>query len=319
MVTPQREPLGVIDAWIWAREFKDAEGQRPGLIKSTRRTEGYERVAEMAATRPVYVADREGDIAATMRRAHALGTPADWLVRAKHNRSLPKGGTLWAKVRAGEALDEIEFTLPGRAGHAERQVRQRLFAARVTVSDGQGGRFAATCVMAQEFGAPQGVKPIEWRLLTNRAAATLKSAVELIDWYRARWEIEIYFHSIKNSCRVEALQLVHIDRLELALAVYMAVAWRLARLLRLGRTYPDGSADALLSEDEWRGAYILAKKKPPPKPPTLREAVRQIAMLGGFLGRKCDSEPGVKTIWLGFQRIMGFVQGIEFMRTFQTK
>jgi len=295
VVTPQREPLGVIDAWIWAREFKDAEGQRPGLIKSTRRTEGYERVAEMAATRPVYVADREGDIAATMRRAHALGTPADWLVRAKHNRSLPKGGTLWAKVRAGEALGEIEFTLPGRAGHAERQVRQRLFAARVTVSDGQGGRFAATCVMAQEFGAPQGVKPIEWRLLTNRAAATLKSAVELIDWYRARWEIEIYFHSIKNSCRVEALQLVHIDRLELALAVYMAVAWRLARLLRLGRTYPDGSADALLSEDEWRGAYILAKKKPPPKPPTLREAIRQIAMFGSFLGRKCDSEPGVKT------------------------
>ncbi len=235
-------------------------------------------------------------------------------MRSKHNRSLPEGGTLWAKVRAGEALGEIEFTLPGRAGHAERQVRQRLFAARVTLSDGQGGRFAATCVIAQEFGAPQGVKPIEWRLLTNRVATRLEAVVELIDWYRARWEIEIYFHVIKNGCRVEALQLGHIDKLELALAIYMVVAWRLARLLRLGRMHPDGCADALLSEDEWQGAYILAKKKPPPKPPTLREAIRQIAMLGGFLGRKCDGEPGVKTLWLGFQRLRDFVQGIEFMR-----
>jgi hypothetical protein len=32
-------------------------------------------------------------------------------------------------------------------------------------------------------------------------------AVELIDWYRARWEIEILFNVLKNGCRVEALQL----------------------------------------------------------------------------------------------------------------
>ncbi|MCA2598556.1 MAG: hypothetical protein IM520_13495, partial [Microcystis sp. M29BS1] len=33
-----------------------------------------------------------------------------------------------------------------------------------------------------------------------------------------------------------------------------------------------------------------------------REAVRMIASLGGFLGRKGDGEPGVKTIWLGLGR-----------------
>ena len=134
--------------------------------------------------------------------------------------------------------------------------------------------------------------------------------MELIDWYRARWEIELYFHVIKNGCRVEALQL----------AVYMVVAWRLAHLLRLGRTHPDGGADALFSEDEWQGAYILAKKMPPPKPPTLRdEAIRQIAMLGGFLGRKCDGEPGVKTLWLDFKCLRDFVQRIEIMSIFQAK
>jgi len=54
-------------------------------------------------------------------------------------------------------------------------------------------RRAATCLVAREFDAPAGVKPIEWRLLTNHVATTLEEAIELINWYRARWEIEMLF------------------------------------------------------------------------------------------------------------------------------
>ncbi len=36
-VTPEREPLGVLDAWMWAREQRDADGVRPGQKESTRR------------------------------------------------------------------------------------------------------------------------------------------------------------------------------------------------------------------------------------------------------------------------------------------
>ena len=42
--------------------------------------------------------------------------------------------------------------------------------------------------------------------------------------------------------------------------------------------------------------------------------VRRVAMLGGFLARKGDGEPGVKTIWIGLQRIMDFAAGVRFMR-----
>lgn len=323
VVTPNREPLGIIDAWIWAREFKDADGNRPGILESTRWIEGYERVAEAAATMPgtrfVYTGDRESDISKLIQRAYALGTPADWLLRSQHNRALPAGGKLWAKVRSGEALGEIEFALPARGKQAARPVRQKLFACRVELPNGQGGLLDVTCVIAQEIGAPPGVRPIEWRLLTNREAHGFEAVVELVDWYRARWEIEIFFHVLKNGCRVEALQLGHIDKIELALAIYLVVAWRLAHLVRLGRTHPDLSACELFSEAEWQGAYLLAEKIPPTAPPTLREIIRQIASLGGFLGRKCDGEPGVKTLWLGFARLRDFVRGIEFMRSIYTE
>lgn len=39
-VTPEREPLGVTDAWMWAREPKAADGTRPGIRESLRWTEG---------------------------------------------------------------------------------------------------------------------------------------------------------------------------------------------------------------------------------------------------------------------------------------
>jgi hypothetical protein len=82
-VSTAREPLGVMDAWMWAREPKDENGQRAGIKESVRWVEGYERLAEMAGqlptTRLVYLADREADIMALLVRARDLHTPVDWL------------------------------------------------------------------------------------------------------------------------------------------------------------------------------------------------------------------------------------------------
>ena len=320
-VTPEREPLGVLDAWMWAREPRDESGQRAGVTESTRWSEGYSRVAELASTLPetrlVYVADREADIAALMAQARDLGHPADWLIRSQHNRALPDGGKLWSTVTEGDPLGGICFTMPSRQGQKAREVRQRIWARRLMIADGKGGEVEVSCLVAREDEAPKGVKPVEWRLLTNRGAQTLESAIELIDWYRARWEIELFFHVLKNGCKVEALQLSTVNRLERALALFMVVAWRIARLMRLGRTCPDLDAALLFEKDEWQAAYILNKKKAPKSPPKLNEVIRLIAMLGGFLGRKGDGEPGVKTIWLGLQRVVDFAAGLKFARELQ--
>ena len=58
----------------------------------------------------------------------------------------------------------------------------------------------------------------------------------------------------------------------------------------------------------------MSSKPTPPLPPQLNEVVRRIAMLGGFLARKGDGEPGVKTIWIGLQRVTDFADGVRFMR-----
>lgn len=93
-------------------------------------------------------------------------------------------------------------------------MRQQLWARRVKLNAGKGETVSVTCIIARELDAPAGVKPIEWRLLTNRSAASVAEVAELIDWYRARWEIEMLFNVFKNGCKVEALQLSTIERIE---------------------------------------------------------------------------------------------------------
>jgi hypothetical protein len=58
-------------------------------------------------------------------------------------------------------------------------------------------------------------------------------------------------------------------------------------------------------ELEWKAlvGYIHRSPIPPPQPPSLRDAIRMVASLGGFLGRKADREPGTQTLWLGLQRL----------------
>jgi hypothetical protein len=52
-----------------------------------------------------------------------------------------------------------------------------------------------------------------------------------------------------SCCRVEALQLEYGERHDTALALYLVVAWRINRLMRLGRALPQLPADVLLHDD----------------------------------------------------------------------
>ena len=77
------------------------------------------------------------------------------------------------------------------------------------------------------INAPSGEKPVQWRLLTTSRVQTLAEASELIDWYRARWAIEIFFDILKNACKIEELQLKSMHKLEVAIALYTVVGRRI--------------------------------------------------------------------------------------------
>lgn len=51
---------------------------------------------------------------------------------------------------------------------------------------------------------------------------------------------------------------------------------------------------------------------PPESAPLLRQAVRLLAQLGGFLARKGNSEPGVETIWRSYTHLPQSIRALEY-------
>ena len=135
-------------------------------------------------------------------------------------------------------------------------------------------------------------------------------------WYTYRWRIERFHFTLKSGGNYEKLQLQTADRLWRALATYMVVAWRVLYIDLVARTHPEAPCTTILTEAEWQALYCHRHKTTvvPAHPPDTRTAVRWIAMLGGFLGRKGDREPGVKTLWRGFRRLEDLVDLWQIMR-----
>ena len=142
-------------------------------------------------------------------------------------------------------------------------------------------------------------------VVEHRAGRDFAAAVEKLRWYTLRWGIEVFHRVLKSGCQVETRRLGDAHRLEACLGIDLVVAWRICHLTRLGRETPAVPASVYFAEEEWQAlmAFTTRQSEPPKAPPTLREAVRMVAVLGGFLGRKCDGEPGPQTLWRGLQRL----------------
>lgn len=335
--TPERVPLGVLQADIWARDpddFHKRSQRRNKAIEdkeSYRWLEGYRQACELARqcpdTQVICLSDSEGDIyECYVEAAPQEGArKADFIVRACQDRCLihPIGEKMYSAVEQSPVLKRLTIAVSQREaqsgdGSRRRQARQSRMAV-VTVQATsvtlQSPRRKGTklpevtlnVVLVREENPPEGEEPIEWLLCTNLPIDTLEQVLQVLDYYCCRWEIEIYFRILKSGCRVEHLQLETTERLSSCVALYMIVAWRVHFVTMMGRTCPDLCCEAVLSSDEWRAVYRIVKRQPPPsKPPTLGEMIPLIAGLGGYLNRKHDHPPGPKAMWIGIQRTRDF-------------
>jgi hypothetical protein len=126
-----------------------------------------------------------------------------------------------------------------------------------------------------------------------------------VEWYCQRWQIEVFHKVVKSGCGVEDCRLQTIDRLQNYIALMCVVAWRLHWLTYTSRVHPDLPCTVVLTPVEWQALYVRIHKttRLPESPPTVYQAIRWIAQLGGFLGRKRDGEPGIVVLWRGWQRL----------------
>jgi hypothetical protein len=212
---------------------------------------------------------------------------------------------------AGQAV-QAHFSLPLKR-RPDREARTAQLALRFgTVrlrrpkrADTDAPSLTVSVVDVQETEPPDGEKAVHWLLLTALPVQSAAEAVQITTWYSYRWLIERLHYVLKSGCKLEESQLRQEVRLERLLAVYTLVAWRILWLTYQARQTPDAPCTVALQTHEWQALYLFTHKQRrlPKQPPALRQAVRWIAQLGGFLGRKGDGDPGVKVLWRGWTRL----------------
>ncbi len=158
-------------------------------------------------------------------------------------------------------------------------------------------------VLAEEPNPPDGATPIQWLLVTTLPIDNLEQVQQIVSYYSIRWQIEIYFRTLKSGCRIENRQFETLDRLLNCLAVYSIIAWKIMYLCHLGRECPDLDCEIIFEPSEWKSVYMTVRQQDPPStPPSLNEMIRIIASLGGYVIRR-STQPGTQTLWFGLQRV----------------
>ena len=329
-VTPDGLSLGVVGVEYFDRTAESlGEAQERKTLpieekESFRWLSGYRLASQLACdcpdTQVVSVADREADIYDIFVESEERDESVDFIIRAKVNRCIPElepdsGPAVYRKVRDEVSASELRATrtiglrqTPKRkARKAELEVR----AMRVTVKPPHARSSLPSVtynvVLVEEINGPNDGTDVSWLLITTLPIDTVEDILRVIDYYAARWTIEVYFRVFKTGCRVEEIQLEKLDRLKNCLAFYKIIAWRVMYLTYMNRECPLLPCNTVFDDCEWMSVWrVVTKKELPETPPTLSEFMALLAQLGGYNNRATEPPPGPQPIWVGIRRMTDF-------------
>lgn len=341
-ITPARVNLGIINVKIWIRDDKERQLTDHEVYalpieekEKFRWIEGYKIACDVAKecpdTKVITITDREGDFAELFEevcKAKKAGEKcADIIVRSYHDRKIKSSEKinqksadekiekkLRDKLKQSESLGEVKFTIRATQNRPHREVTQTLksatvtFKKRSTSKNSKSEEVTVNAVMAIEENPPEGVEALIWVFLTTLPINTFAEVALIIEFYLARWEIEVFFKVLKSGCEVEERRLKSAESLTSLIALFLVIAWRIMYAMKLGRLCSEMTCEDIFSASEWKSVYKVVNKgaKLPDKAPLLSEFMIMVAMLGGYLNRKNDPPPGPKLIWIGINRMNDF-------------
>ncbi len=331
-VTVEGTPLGILDSQVWVREtlvkgktkkekFQERKNTPIEKKESNKWLKSYKTLCEIEEKHHkdfhlVSVCDREADIFELFNE-HAKITnenKPDLLVRARSDRNISDGEEkhLFDELKNHDEVAEYTIVVPRKKGVQIREAVLQVNFKEVNIEPPNNllnrsnySKVKLYAVTTNEVNPPKDSEPIHWFMLTTIPVLNFDDAFEIIEWYRQRWVIEIFFKTLKSACKIESYQFHTFERLQRVLAIESIIAWRILFLTTIGRECPDLPASILFEECEWKAlhARIFMTKDVPNEVPRLSVVMRQIGQLGGHLGRKSDGFPGVLAISKGLYQL----------------
>lgn len=307
--------LGILHQEVWTRGIKRPWNERTSEVRrrpreSERWVRGIDEVSRLGIkTDVIHVFDREGDVYEAIELLD--GTKQRFVIRASCNRRLSASqGYLLDEIRAHPELGRVIIDVPNR--QQPKGVEFIIRAATLRIRPplefrGKGREIDIGIIQLLESNPPINGEALEWLLLTSEPHQSVADCIEVADLYSKRWKIEEFHMGLKTGCRLEERQLRSRESLERFLGMADVIAVLLLRLRDLARQSSSALAETELNSIQ---RMLLAAKYPKlGNKPTIQQALRAIAQLGGFLARKSDGEPGWRTLWKGMQELLVMESG----------
>lgn len=305
------------------------EGETPSQrLTRQRESEVWGKVIDQTGPPPegvqfVHTLDRGADNFEVF--CHLLEQRGDWVVRVSQlcrkiispdEKEMPLREYLGELPVAGAYELELRTRPKQPARTAKLEVRYGPLSMLVPVHKSpyvkqqNPGPIAMWVVWVREVDSPKGVEPIEWVLYTSLPINSFKDALIAIGYYEKRWLIEEWHKALKTGCRITARQLKTKERVEAMLGLMCVIAVRLLQLKSVARADPDRPADEVVPP-LWVAMLVAVRKLRSKRKLTVGHFYREMAKLGGFIGRKSDGEPGWITIWRGWEKLYTMIRGSE--------
>ena len=324
-----RAPLGVVHFEGYVHDKQVDEPTRAFWDETFSATSEGERWlagmngAEEALTgcRVIHVADREADRNDVLHWATDGGPDRGFVVRATRRAKDDVGRSVDQVLAAQPFVATRTIKLNARSLHGvhirsrtfpERPRRQATLSFRATAMTVKPFRSAAVAlnvVEAVELEPPSGEAPIRWVLFTGEPIDTLDAILRIVDIYRSRWLIEEYFKAIKTGCGYSKRQLDSAPTLLVALALTLPMAWQLLALRHLSRYDADVPATSTLTPLQIALLRLQFETLAWSETPTVAEACRAIARLGGH--HRHTGAPGWQTLGRGLQKLLNMEMGAK--------
>jgi len=268
----------------------------------------------------IHVCDRGADNFDVFAHLQIKGD--SWVIRAaqltrqiRHRNQVLKLAEL---LESANVLGSYQVQVGANGKQKERWAEVEVRAAEVTLVRPREGSTAFVMdrdireittwvVEVREVRPPEKEPPLRWVLYTREPASTFTEALRVVEHYEQRPRVEDYHKCLKTGLGVERRRYQSRDRLEPVIGVICIQAVRLLQLRDVARRSPSTPAKGFVPP-EWLATLQRIRKRPAAIG-TVRDFLRAVAGLGGFLGRKCDGEPGWLTIWRGLETLLIALRG----------
>jgi Transposase DNA-binding/Transposase Tn5 dimerisation domain len=335
MVSPEDERIhGLAGQLIYHRKpVPKGETRTERLKRDDRESQIWCKLVDQIGSPPpgttwVHVVDRGADDFEFYY--HCQQTRTHWVARAKNlNRTVitPDGARqeLYSYLQTLPEVGSFTLDLRARPNQPARTAKLAVACGKLimptpklmspTMRKLKPDPIPMHVVWVRELEPPEGAEPIEWVLYSSLQAEGLDGALLIVRYYEKRWLIEEWHKALKTGTAVQKRQLKEGQRLEAMVGLMSVVAVRLLQLKGEARTAPERPAEEVVPRKYVR-ALKLIRKLSDAVVMTVRSFFRELAKLGGFLGRRRDGEPGWITIWRGWEKLQDMIRGAHALAGF---